>query len=52
MGNGITYTAGKIGTAATFPNNCDSCIHMQGFALQTCSWCCWFNVLGAGNTAY
>lgn len=35
MGSGITYTAGKIGNAATFPNNCNSCIHMPGLKLQT-----------------
>jgi len=34
MGTGITYTAGKIGQAATFPNNCNSCIHMPGLRLQ------------------
>ena len=49
MGTGITYTVGKIGQAATFPNNCNSCIHMQGLKLQTGSWCAWIKVLGEGS---
>lgn len=49
MGNGITWTAGKIGQAATFPNNCNSCIYMPGLKLQIFSWTCWFKVLGEGS---
>lgn len=49
MGSGITYGNGKIGQAATFPNNCNSCIHMPGFKLQTGSWCAWIKVLGEGS---
>ena len=33
MGTGITYSTGKIGQAATFPNNCNSCIYMDGLKL-------------------
>ena len=49
MGSGITYTSGKIGQAATFPNNCNSCIHMPGPKLQTGSWAAWIKVNGAGS---
>ena len=49
MGTGITYTAGKLGNAATFPNNCASCIHMPGLKLQVLSWCCWFKCTGEGS---
>lgn len=49
MGSGITYTAGKIGKAATFPNNCNSCIYMNGLKLQIFSWAIWFKVLGEGS---
>lgn len=48
MGSGITWTAGKIGKAATFPNSCASCIHMPGLKLQIFSWAAWFKVLGEG----
>ena len=48
MGNGITYTDGKIGLAATFPNSCNSCIYMTGLKLQTGTWAAWINVLGEG----
>ena len=34
MGNGITFSNGKIGQAATFPNNCNSCIYFPGLKLQ------------------
>ena len=33
MGTGITWTSGKIGQAATFPNSPASCIHMPGLKL-------------------
>ena len=49
MGSGITFTNGKIGNAATFPNNCNSCIYMDGLKLQTGSWCTWIKVLGEGS---
>jgi hypothetical protein len=49
MGTGITYTAGKLGNAATFPNSCASCIHMPGLKLQVLSWCCWFKCTGEGS---
>lgn len=51
MGTGITYTAGKLGLAATFPNNCNSCLHMPGLKLQILSWCCWFKCTGTGSGA-
>ena len=51
MGSGITYTAGKIGQAATFPNNCNSCIHMTPLRLQTGSWTAWIKVAGTGATS-
>lgn len=49
MGSGITYTAGKIGNAATFPNACSSCIHMPGLKLQILTWTCWFKCNGKGS---
>ena len=49
MGTGITYTAGKIGTSATFPNNCASCIHFPGLKKQIGSWCAWIKVNGEGS---
>ena len=49
MGTGITFTDGKLGTAATFPNNAEYCIHMSGQESQTGSWCAWINVVGAGS---
>lgn len=49
MGTGITFDDGKIGQAATFPNNCDSCIYMNGLKLQIFSWTAWFKVLGASS---
>ena len=51
MGSGITYTAGKIGQAATFPNNCNSCIHMPGLRLQTGTFASWILIKGAGATS-
>lgn len=51
MGSGITYTEGKIGQAATFPNNCNSCIHMPGLRLQTGSFAAWLKVNGAGGSS-
>ena len=50
MGSGITYVNGKIGKAAQFPNNCNSCIHMPGLKMQTGSWATWIKVLGQGAT--
>lgn len=49
MGTGITWSAGKIGQAATFPNNCNSCIHMPGLRLQTGSIAAWILVKGSGG---
>lgn len=49
MGNGVTWTTGKIGQAATFPNNCNSCIYMPGLKLQIFSWACWLKILGEGS---
>lgn len=49
MGSGVTFTNGKIGNAATFPNSCNSCIYMDGLKLQTGSWCTWIKVLGEGS---
>ena len=51
MGTGITYSAGKIGNAATFPNNSNSCIYMPGLKQQIFSWCCWFKCVGEGSGA-
>ena len=51
MGTGITWSAGKIGQAATFPNNCNSCIHMPGLRLQTGSIAAWILVKGTGGAA-
>lgn len=48
MGTGITFTDGKIGKCANFPNNTNSCIYMTGMELQTGSWCAWIKVLGEG----
>ena len=50
MGTGITYSAGKIGNAATFPNNSNSCIYMPGLKQQIFSWCCWFKCDGEGSS--
>ena len=52
MGSGISFTDGKIGKAATFPNNPNSCIYIPGLKLQIFSWCVWFKVLGTGAAAY
>jgi len=30
MGSGITYTPGKLGNAATFPNDPNSCLNLPG----------------------
>lgn len=49
MGSGITYSAGKIGNAATFPNSPDSCIYTQGLKLQVFSWTAWIYVIGEGS---
>lgn len=51
MGTGITYSAGKIGNAATFPNNSNSCIYMPGLKQQIFSWCCWFKCDGEGSSS-
>lgn len=51
MGTGITYSSGKIGQAATFPNNSNSCIHMPGLKLQIFSWTAWFKVSGEGSSS-
>ena len=51
MGTGITYTSGKFGLAATFPNNCNSCIHMPGLRLQTGTFASWILVKGTGATS-
>lgn len=51
MGTGITYSAGKIGQAATFPNNCNSCIYLPSLRLQTGTYAAWIKVIGAGGTA-
>ena len=51
MGTGITWTAGKIGQAATFPNNCNSCIYLPRLRLQTGSLAAWIKVNGAGASA-
>lgn len=51
MGTGVTYTAGKIGNAAQFPNNCNSCIHMPGLNLQTGTFAAWIKVIGQGATS-
>ena len=51
MGTGITFVAGKLGKAAQFPNNCNSCINVPGLKLQTGSWAAWIKVLGSGATA-
>lgn len=51
MGTGITYTSGKIGQAATFPNNCNSCIHMSGLRLQTGTFAAWIKINGTGATS-
>ena len=53
MGSGIIYTSGKIGNAATFPNNANSCIYMPGFKQpNNFSWCCWFKCAGEGAANY
>ena len=51
MGTGITYSAGKIGQAATFPNNCNSCIYLPRLRLQTGTYAAWIKVIGSGATA-
>lgn len=51
MGTGITWTVGKIGQAATFPNNCNSCIYLPRLRLQTGSFAAWIKVNGAGASA-
>lgn len=52
IGSGIIYTSGKIGNAATFPNNCSSYIRMPGFKYETnFSWACWFRCIGEGSSA-
>ena len=51
MGTGVTFTNGKIGNAATFPNNSSSCIYMDGLKLQTGSWCAWIKVFGEGSSS-
>lgn len=51
MGTGITFTSGKIGKAATFPNNCNSCIHMPGFNLQEGTICAWVKINGESSGA-
>lgn len=51
VGN-ITYTSGKIGQAATFPNAANSYIHMPGFKLQEGSWAAWIKISGEGSGTF
>ncbi len=49
VGTGITYSSGKIGQSATFPNNCASYIHLPGLNLQEGAFCAWIKILGEGS---
>ena len=48
MGDGITFTDGKIGKAATFPNSPACCLYMTGLKLQIFSWAVWVKINGEG----
>lgn len=51
MGSGITYTNGKLGNAATFPNAASSCLNLPGLQLQTGSWAAWIKCKGEGSSS-
>ncbi len=42
-GSDITFTGGKLGKAATYPDGTTSCLYMDGLKqVKNFTWCCWF----------